>query len=506
LVSVIVIRILKTLNWNDSHIVLCNAGKFVLRGSTLNEDQQKLVNFIHKEIDEWLMSETRAELKFFLAIDTKSSNEVESYSKVMKKLDREKRQAWKNTVISESQWQVEKLVLKALGHPCQICHRGEAKFEDDDDGTISRVCARCHDDREIGKKLPSAKWAVVSDNQLDKSFSICGSHVTFLTTESNINQTDSLISLEGKQNNLQHKSIFLSRRLARHIPTANNQPIEFVELAEKSTGDKLLGVLKMDGDKMGLHISKLLQNETQLKPLKNFSEECDRFFSQVINSKTESTFKDSIYTVFSGGDDLLLVGSWDILLDFAGNIQSRFFKQFNTRSLSLSGGFALIKPKRPIKFAVMKAEELLEDAKQISGLDAILKTETKSEGRDQIAAFGQIWKWKNHKKIVDSAKQLTKWISSGVMERGWLYTLLRLAEMRQNSSEEAIATARLAYHVARNYPTLKDQNLQKVELRQWANRIIKDFDSLKNIETQYLPAITRYALTATRTREEKSND
>ncbi|MCI0694534.1 hypothetical protein L0337_21305, partial [candidate division KSB1 bacterium] len=57
---------------------------------------------------------------------------------------------------------------------------------------------------------------------------------------------------------------------------------------------------------------------------------------------------------------------------------------------------------------------------------------------------------------------------------------------------------KLAYAVARNYPKTTDQNPEKASLRQWANGLIADFDQARRIETRYLAASVRYALTATR--------
>jgi hypothetical protein len=77
------------------------------------------------------------------------------------------------------------------------------------------------------------------------------------------------------------------------------------------------------------------------------------------------------------------------------------------------------------------------------------------------------------------------------MERGWLHTLLELAEARHGAKADPLATARLAYHVHRNY--------RRNEARRWAEGLVRRFDDPKHIDVHYLPAIVRYALAATRT-------
>ena len=118
----------------------------------------------------------------------------------------------------------------------------------------------------------------------------------------------------------------------------------------------------------------------------------------------------------------------------------------------------------------------------------------KDSGKDRLAAFGQIWKWDHHEEILSTARQLVELVDSGEMERGWLHTLLELAESRHGSKPNALATARLAYHVERNYR----KNAQR-----WAEKLVQRFDDLEQIDVHYLPAIVRYALTATRARGEE---
>ena len=141
-----------------------------------------------------------------------------------------------------------------------------------------------------------------------------------------------------------------------------------------------------------------------------------------------------------------------------------------------------MKPKRPIKPAVERAELLLNEAKD--------------SGKDRLAAFGQVWPWKDHDAIIGAARQLVEWANAGDIQRGWVHTLLELALARHGDKPDPLATARLAYHVDRNWK-------KNTAGRQWADRLIKDFDDREQIQVRYLPAIVRYVLTATRTRGEE---
>ncbi|MCL6508049.1 MAG: hypothetical protein K6T59_13590 [Bryobacteraceae bacterium] len=104
--------------------------------------------------------------------------------------------------------------------------------------------------------------------------------------------------------------------------------------------------------------------------------------------------------------------------------------------------------------------------------------------------------WHVGRRYQHAATRLVEWTNAGEIERGWLHSLLELALTRHGDRPEPLATARLAYHVSRNW---KKSTLA----RRWAGRLINEFDDPNQVQVRYLPAIARYALTATRTRGEE---
>jgi len=260
--------------------------------------------------------------------------------------------------------------------------------------------------------------------------------------------------------------------------------------------------LKADADSLGGVFNKLLGDAKDFSRFSDFSSEMDSFFGIELASELTKHNWELIYPVFAGGDDLLLVGPWNVIFDFAAHTNEMFKQKFGQRELTISAGISFLKWKQPIKYAVEQAADLLEAAKT---KPAPRRAETP---KDQLAAFGQIWKWSDHAAITKAAKQLTDWVNDGTAERGWLQTLLQLAGWMQrkedpdaNSNDRivgAMATSRLSYFVARNFPGKKDRDPEKRKLRQWADMLIADFDVANNVETIYLPTIVRYAIMATR--------
>ena len=505
LVEIAALRVLQAAGWKPENLIFSGAGKFILQGGDLSDTQIERVKAETGELNLWLLREVSASLRFSVAVSRAEGTEAEQYDDAMKKLLRAKKQAWRGVASENGKWNLRNLILAPVGEVCDFCRRRNSfdTERDDETGEQRRICFICRQDREIGKRLPNARYALATPNNFPDAYHIGGWFAQVYDSLPNYSERDFVFSLEGRK----EKGV-LTRRLARHIPKDfQGKPIEFVEIAKSAKGDRLLGVLKMDGDSLGRHFGKLLEDAGNLQPFRNMAENLDEFFAVRLTEEIrKDVWKSAIYTVFAGGDDLLLVGAWDKIFEFAGQIQQMFAEKFGSQNLTISGGLAFIKAKRPIRFAAEEAEHLLEKA----------KTETafgESQAKNQLAAFGQIWKWKHHAEILQTAKQIVRWIDGGEFKRGWLNTLLRLAEMREqvafneaHSIEEKIkrrresqlAASRLAYFVGRNFPKVRHGDQAATEIRLWANNLIADFEKPSKTDTIYLPAIARYALTATR--------
>ena len=183
-----------------------------------------------------------------------------------------------------------------------------------------------------------------------------------------------------------------------------------------------------------------------------------------------------MYTIYAGGDDLLLVGPWDITLDFAGALVKEFEAGPGSQyGLTLSAGIALTPHRVPIRYAVERADLLEKEAQRQSN-------------KNSCAALDAVWKWDRHEIIIEDGKRLASWVEAehGQLSRSLIHRLLSLAE-----SDYPLRAARWVYQVERNAPR------RSREFRRWAD------DTLRYLEddTQRASEATaslRYALMATR--------
>jgi CRISPR-associated protein Csm1 len=469
-------------------LILSAAGKFLVQGPS-EADAEERLRAVRRLIDDWLLRETRGEVRFALGV-ADSQSDVEAYRQAQRELQRAKARPWAPTL--GSGWESNRLILRQLDMPCFLCGHAPATEDEPDQDTREsrRVCHWCWRTRLLGQQLPRARWLAVLDPAREGDLDLFGFGVTVSGDNSvAIGSETEVVAILAEPERRPDWCLddrFLQRRLMAHTPLdKDGTPTWFVDLARQARGDHLLAVFKADADSLGLAIERLIASGSDLKPLREFSSALDGFFAARLKSEIESGRNPRwrlIYTILAGGDDLVMVGPWDVMTDFAGRVHELFQAEFGERGLTLSAGLALIKPKRPIKTAVAEAEQLLE----------LAKLEPPTNPKDQLAAFGQVWKWRHHEAIMRSARQMVAWVEAGQMQRGWLHTLLALAEARHGAKPDLLATARLAHHVARNYRP-------NTPARRWADQLVERFDNPTHVEVRFLPAIVRYAVTATRT-------
>lgn len=384
---------------------------------------------------------------------------------------------------------------------CPVCGRGPALCEDrtpEEEG-VSRCCVVCHRDKfDIGQVLPKARYVAYAKGRQDNRGAIPifrgddAYHIDIMATHS-AKPGQYLIQYIGPQSEFPQNAPrgCVHRYLANHVPTDNWKLLTFQEIAAKSrrtgnngqTGSELLGVLKADIDNLGLIFSKGFEKRTvteagveedDYKTISRFltlSRMIELFFSgwakevmerdgmdKVIADlaelkgldgdrlgnyikHTQIDFRD-IYTVYSGGDDMLLVGPWETMIIFAMYLNQQFrVYTCNNPDITLSAGLALVKPRFPIAAAVRQADELLEKSKQA--------------GKDRITLFGTTVEWGRMAALAGFFLVLNEQVRDAKIKTTFLHRLLeyhqQALEFIDNNKVEGLRyLSLLSYDIGRN--------------------------------------------------------
>jgi hypothetical protein len=147
---------------------------------------------------------------------------------------------------------------------------------------------------------------------------------------------------------------------------------EFAALAGSSLGANRLGVLRMDVDRLGRIFSRGLEHRT-LARMSDLSERLDYFFKVVIPKHPEALLEHGLFSnvernpslavVYSGGDDLFLVGAWDQVIDQVIDVAFAISKLFSdyvggNPNVTLSAGIVIADYRLALqKLAALAGEE-----------------------------------------------------------------------------------------------------------------------------------------------------
>ena len=273
-----------------------------------------------------------------------------------------------------------------------------------------------------------------------------------------------------------------------HFPTLQTFGCIAAAAAEQddgSLGSQLLGVLRADVDNLGLLFSRGTGTRRSLSRMAMLSRMMDLFFSGWVHHTLEhppdGKRYDHIYTVYAGGDDLCLVGPWDVVIDFSHYLAEKFAEYVGYNpNVTLSAAITVTKPKYPISTAAQQAGEWLDHRAKDAGrnrlhlfgvtvrwrdlpdydetLSVALAEDLKKLEACTPLTWDDLWPWAE---LLDG--ELRRWRldkARGIrypVSTGFAHRLLTYAEMARNwketgeiSSEDLLYLARLAYDLGRN--------------------------------------------------------
>lgn len=138
----------------------------------------------------------------------------------------------------------------------------------------------------------------------------------------------------------------------------------FEEMCENENFSRM-GVLRMDVDNLGsIFQGGIVPKRATLSRYAALSRSFDFFFSGYLNTIWRETDPKRSFIVYSGGDDVFIVGSWDVTIQLAEKIKKDFVEfACANPAFSLSGGISFVNAKFPIMKAADMSDEEEKNAK-----------------------------------------------------------------------------------------------------------------------------------------------
>ncbi len=279
----------------------------------------------------------------------------------------------------------------------------------------------------------------------------------------------------------------------------------FAELAQKAKGIERIAVLRGDVDNLGnTFVSgfKTTGNgryET-LSRTATLSRQLSLFFKLHLNSilanGQSKIFSNggrrNLCVVYSGGDDIFLVGAWNEVIDAFIDIRNALEK-FTLGALTISGGIGIYDASYPINCMAQEVAELEDYAKELPGKNAV--TLFDESGRYNWQEFTQ-------KVLKDKYNTIAGYMQI-TQNRGkaFLYNLLRL--LRDDGAR--FNRARFVYYLSRMEPDWRDDTISKAEKEAYTSFSQKMYQWSTNTEDRR-QAVTAIYLYVYMQREKKGEN
>ena len=379
--------------------------------------------------------------------------------------------------------------VRDAARECSICHTSSTELVPYRGEEGTDACPMCANLYLFGQRILEEDVFCVSPEKREESLPLPGlGRELYLSAES----LAGVERLPYAAERLYIKNkVYTGESLATHLwlgdytARRDGRVMEFSELAESSGGTadgkgiRRLGVLRADVDNLGVAFrAGFPAMYATLTRTAVLSRQLSLFFKHYINALCrgevcgvneseavkfslfgrEKKKERDIHIVYSGGDDIFLLGAWDDIVELAVDLQ-RAFQRFTSGRLHFSAGIGFFKDKCPVAEMARKAGELESLAKSLPGKDAVALFGTALEGfGDAAKERAQVYRWDDFIDGVCGTKLAflqqnisfvpVKESRRMFMGKSAVYRLLRLLEAERKS----VQLARFAYVLARLEP------------------------------------------------------
>lgn len=458
--------LINQLDLDSSNIIFCGGGRFTILAPNTSKTDEIIEN-INLEVNKYFISKFNAELYLALESIPASGKDLQNFDIVIKKLNNllniNKKHKFSNLL--EEIFDFKDEYYSKL---CPVCGNPIVDF-----------CKECNKHEELGQKIANAKFLIKYYGDISKQgFKFFDVNYIFENSQKNVinllNSNSDVRFLVYKLNDTNFLDFideinnvnvsFDFKVLGNNVPNIgnSNKTLFFNHLAEISKGANKLGILKMDVDDLGLIFSSGFKDSenVSISRISSLSFYMDLFFSGYIN-KIASKFKvysntcghddlfeeikldfisnnqhvyksikdevpneceeysiSTIHINYSGGDDLLVLGPYDDIIQFSQTFRNEFKKwTANNDSVNISGGIFICDSKFPIGKAANLASDELE--------------KSKDWGKNKITVFNEVLNWDSNGKVkgFDELFEFAQYLESKVgkgISISFVYSLLNI--------------------------------------------------------------------------------
>lgn len=477
-------ELLELTGLSRANLIYCGGGHAYLLLPNTGETRETVDRFL-EDADSWLLEEYGSELYLAGAYEACSADTLKNeppgaYTELFQTVSGAISTKKMHRYSADGMRYLNRNTDTDGERECRICHRSDRVDEDGLCEACSGLTALSNDVLEksffsVEGEKKGSRLALYKNRFLNAD--------TFDSLKKRIRDSQHYIRAYGKN------EMYTGDSVATRLWVGDYHDANTLEqLVERGEGIRRLGVLRADVDNLGQAFVRGFPERYQtLSRSATFSRQLSLFFKLHINDILEhpeysldgAEHPRHVSVVYSGGDDLFIMGAWKDVLEFAVDLYHRL-REFSQGALTISAGYGLYQPKYPVSYIARQTGALESNAKRMDGKNAIT-----------LFSHGHTYHWTELiEKVLDEKFALIRSFFQTSDERGknYLYNLLDL----YRSGDKKIHLARLAYYLARLEPDKDADEQQKESYREFAKKIYAWYKSA-NDRKQVITAIYLYA-------------
>ena len=547
LLESIIDSVLEDLQLTRCNLLYSGGGHFYILGPA-TETAKSIVKAVEVSVNRWLLDHVGTKLYVALGMATCTGNDVINGEMQHKLFGEASRETSKGKISRYTKENLEDLFnpnsninsVRDGDKECSICHTSSVELQPYGD-TESLACHMCDSLYKLGDVLVQPEESVlgIAEEQVvlenipsipmyardaTKLYVIPKCKLEALGYSATWKHM--YVINEAETGNQVANRLWIADYVSRK---PNGDVYDFSELANLSGSDTVgiqrLGVLRADVDNLGAAFIGGFINHTKENPFhfNTFSRYADlsrslsMFFKVGVNKivsgnsngiedirdtyhlwSQDNRKKGHIHVIYSGGDDVFLVGPWDELLEVAVDIRKRL-RDLTDGKLTISAGLGMFPHSFPITKMAEITGELESVAKEMPTKDSIALFGFDTSNLGQKPTCHHVYQWDQLiDKVLDGKFKMLQSLLAvsrdGVISdtsrmpfmRSSMYRIMELLEEIVKENSDTIHKARLLYSLSRVEPERATEQ-QKEAYRKFVATM---YDWIQTKET------TREALTA----------
>src|SRR5690625_1281347 len=343
----IVDEVLTKLNLSRANLLYTGGGHaYLLLPHT--ERVKEVLHDVHGELRRWLLQEFTTDISTSIAYVPCSSNDLMNengnyhnvWQQLTSKLEQKKLQKYSLEEIrklNEPHYEAER--------ECKECLRSDVELTDG-------CCSLCSQIIKTSNKLRDYDYFVIHRGKGDLKLPF--------DTSLTMAQKESVIEKWSKENvNIYSKNreeIALNETITANLAMCDYdyassdvrmRPYGIGSYAKfRKAGIHRLGVMRADVDNLGtVFISGIPEEYVSISRTATLSRQLSLFFKVELTNILQGS---QITVIYSGGDDIFLIGAWDEVVEKAVEIR-KAFERFTLNKLSFSAGIGIFREKFPVE-------------------------------------------------------------------------------------------------------------------------------------------------------------